>query len=89
VGKLAVVGVVSQSGSLEAVLIGSVAMFVGGVGSIAGAVLGGIVLATMQTLAAGYISGTWSDVIVYGMLLAVILLRPAGLLGSRRIGSLD
>jgi branched-chain amino acid transport system permease protein len=60
-------------------------VIIGGIDSISGALVGGLIVATIQTLVGFYLSGTWVDPICYGLLLAVLLLRPRGLFGTREI----
>jgi branched-chain amino acid transport system permease protein len=57
------------------------AAVVGGIGSIAGAVLGGLLIGLAESFATGYISSTYTNLIVFGVLIAVMLVRPSGLLG--------
>jgi branched-chain amino acid transport system permease protein len=57
------------------------AAVVGGIGSISGAVLGGFVIGIAEAMVTGYISSTYTNLIVFGILIAVMLLRPSGLLG--------
>jgi branched-chain amino acid transport system permease protein len=57
------------------------AAVIGGLTSIPGAVVGGLVIGVAQQLATGYISGQAANVVVYGILMAVLLLRPYGLFG--------
>jgi branched-chain amino acid transport system permease protein len=57
------------------------AAVVGGIGSIAGAMLGGMVIGIAEAMITGYISSTYSNLIVFGILIAVMILRPQGLLG--------
>ena len=47
-----------------------------------GAVLGGLVLGIAETLGAGYISSAYEDVFAFGLLVLILILRPAGLLGK-------
>jgi branched-chain amino acid transport system permease protein len=58
------------------------AAVIGGLTSIPGAVVGGLVIGVIQQLATGYISGAAANVVVYGVLMAVLLLRPYGLFGT-------
>jgi branched-chain amino acid transport system permease protein len=57
------------------------AAVVGGIGSITGAMLGGLVIGIAESFVTGYISSTYTNLIVFGILIAVMLLRPSGLLG--------
>ena len=54
----------------------------GGIGSIPGAFLGGILLGVIESLARGYISTQLSNSIVFAVLIIILLVRPAGLLGK-------
>jgi branched-chain amino acid transport system permease protein len=66
-------------------LKGFTAAVVGGIGSIPGAMLGGILVGLAEAYATGYAGGRWSDLIVFGILIFVLLVRPSGLLGTRAI----
>ena len=57
------------------------AAVIGGIGNIRGALLGGLVLGVAEAVATGFLSSTYRDVITFALLVAVLLLRPAGLLG--------
>jgi branched-chain amino acid transport system permease protein len=57
------------------------AAVVGGIGSIPGAMLGGMLIGIAESFVTGYISSTYSNLIVFGILIVVMLLRPSGLLG--------
>ncbi len=61
-----------------------VAAVLGGIGSIPGAMLGGIILGIIESLSKAYISTQLSDAIVFGVLVVVLLVRPSGLLGKQR-----
>jgi branched-chain amino acid transport system permease protein len=63
-------------------LKGFTAAVVGGIGSIPGAMLGGLLVGLTESFAAGYVGGRWSDLIVFGILIGVLLVRPSGLLGT-------
>ena len=66
-------------------LKGFTAAVVGGIGSIPGAMLGGLLVGLAEAFAAGYVGGRWADLIVFGILIGVLLVRPSGLLGTRAI----
>ena len=61
------------------------AAVVGGIGSIPGAMLGGLVVGLAEAYATGYVGGKWSDLVVFSLLVVVLLVRPTGLLGARAI----
>lgn len=59
------------------------AAVLGGIGSIPGAMLGGILLGIIETFAKAFLSTQFSDAIVFGVLIIILLVKPAGLLGKR------
>ncbi len=59
-----------------------IAAVFGGIGIIPGAMIGGVSIGIIQTLAGGYISTLWQDAIVYGLLIIILVFKPAGLLGK-------
>jgi branched-chain amino acid transport system permease protein len=63
-------------------LKGFTAAVVGGIGNIPGAMVGGFLLGFAETFATGFISSTYRDVIAFGVLILVLLIRPSGLLGA-------
>ena len=58
------------------------AAVLGGIGSIPGAMIGGIFLGIFEGFGAGYISSEWKDVFAFGLLIAFLLFRPSGILGE-------
>lgn len=60
-----------------------VAAVLGGIGSIPGALIGGLSIGLLETLSKAYISTTFSDAIVFGILIVILLIKPAGLLGKK------
>lgn len=58
-----------------------VAAVLGGIGSIPGAVLGGIVMGIAEVMVVGYLSPTYRDAIAFVLLIVILLVRPAGILG--------
>jgi branched-chain amino acid transport system permease protein len=57
------------------------AAVLGGIGSIPGAVLGGMVLGWTESFATGYVSSDYEDVFAFGLLVFILIFRPAGILG--------
>ena len=68
-------------GSMPGIRAFTAAVF-GGIGSIPGAMLGGMLLGLIETLGGAFISTQFSDAIVFMVLIVVLLLKPAGLLGK-------
>lgn len=60
-----------------------VAAVFGGIGSVPGAFIGGILLGIIENLAKAYISSQLSDAIVFSVLIIVLLVRPTGILGKK------
>lgn len=63
-------------------LQGFAAVVIGGMGDVRGSALGGLLIGVVQTLSASYISASYQDAITFGLVLAVLLWRPKGLLGT-------
>ena len=59
-----------------------VAAILGGIGNIPGAALGGLLLGTVETFVGGSQYSTYKDAIAFGILIVILLFRPAGLLGK-------
>ena len=60
-----------------------IAAIIGGIGNIPGAMLGGLLLGLFNAFAAGYVSSSWQEAITFGLLIAILLVRPTGILGER------
>ncbi len=58
------------------------AAVIGGIGNLRGAMLGGFVLGMIESLAAGFVSSGYKDVIAFAILILVLIFRPGGLLGE-------
>ena len=69
------------TGAMPGIKAFTAAVF-GGIGSVPGAMLGGILLGIIEQLSKTYISTLWSDAIVFGVLVLVLVVKPTGLLGK-------
>lgn len=72
----------STTGAMPGIKAFTAAVF-GGIGSIPGAMLGGILLGVIENLSKGYISTQLSDAIVFAVLIIVLLVKPTGILGKK------
>lgn len=70
------------TGAMPGIKAFTAAVF-GGIGSIPGAMLGGVLLGVIENLSKGYISTQLSDAIVFAVLILVLLIKPTGLLGKK------
>lgn len=70
------------TGSMPGIRAFTAAVF-GGIGSVPGAMLGGILLGIIETLSKAYLPNQFSDAIVFGVLIVVLLVKPTGLLGKQ------
>ena len=70
------------TGSMPGIRAVTAAVF-GGIGSIPGAMLGGILIGIIETFAKAYISTQFSDAVVFSVLIIILLVKPAGLLGKQ------
>jgi branched-chain amino acid transport system permease protein len=61
------------------------AAVVGGIGSLPGAMLGGLLIGLAESFTIGYISSTYSNLLVFALLITVMLVRPSGLLGQAQL----
>jgi len=59
-----------------------IAAVVGGLGSLPGAVLGAVILGVTETFAAAFVSSAFRDLFSYALMIIIILIKPAGLLGT-------
>ncbi|OQY08127.1 MAG: branched-chain amino acid ABC transporter permease [Fusobacteriia bacterium 4572_132] len=59
-----------------------IAAVLGGIGSIPGAVIGGLIMGISESLVVGYISSTYRDAIAFAILILILLVKPAGILGK-------
>lgn len=77
------VGSIDPNMGLNAILIATVAVILGGIGSMPGAALAGLVLAAFTVFSQGYLSARWTDVVVYLAVVAVVMFWPQGLMGRK------
>ena len=63
-------------------LVAFTAAVVGGIGSIPGAMIGGLAIGIGRAFSIGYVSSSYQDVIVFAILIGFLLLRPSGLFGT-------
>jgi branched-chain amino acid transport system permease protein len=67
------------------VFAGFVAVAFGGLGSFVGGLIGGLVIGFLSQITAATVGAEWTDAVLFGTLLAVYLVRPTGLLGTRPV----
>lgn len=70
------------TGSMPGIKAFTAAVF-GGIGSIPGAMIGGVLLGVIEIFSKSYISSELADAIVFGVLIVVLLVKPTGLLGKK------
>ena len=63
-------------------LKGFAAAILGGLGSIPGAIAGGLVFGVLEALSAGFISSTWTKAIAYIVMVVVLMVKPSGIVGE-------
>lgn len=68
---------------LNAIIKGIVAAIIGGIGSIPGALIGGLFLGVIENLGIWKISAGWKDAIAFAVLIIFLLFRPEGILGNK------
>lgn len=66
-------------------LKGLAVIIVGGMGSLPGAMLGGLILGLAEVFSVVWISSSWRDAVAFGLLFVILLARPQGLLGRRSV----
>jgi branched-chain amino acid transport system permease protein len=60
-----------------------VAAVLGGIGNLPGAVLGGILIGVTRSMSDQYVEARWTNTVVFGILILILVFRPSGLLGAR------
>ncbi len=71
---------------MNAILKGIIASIIGGIGSIPGAMLGGLFLGLAENLGIWKISAGWKDCIAFVILIVFLLIRPSGIMGVKTQG---
>lgn len=59
-----------------------VAAVLGGIGNLRGAVVGSLIIGLAESLIIGYGGSTWKDALAFGILILILVLKPAGLFGK-------
>ncbi|TAK73003.1 MAG: branched-chain amino acid ABC transporter permease [Betaproteobacteria bacterium] len=80
-----ITGTVDPQFGFNLMVLGFVAAVFGGMGSIVGALVGGIALGVAEKLAGGFISTAFGDAVAFAILMAVLAIRPQGLFGRREM----
>jgi branched-chain amino acid transport system permease protein len=62
---------------------GFIIVVLGGLGSIGGAILGGIIIGLIESVGPQFMAATWTEAIVYGLFLLVLFVKPSGLFGMK------
>lgn len=88
---IAGIAIALQVGAVDPVSVSQVGLLVfpvvivGGVDSLRGALVGGVLIAAIQNVVLQYLGGNWVDPMAYAALLVMLLVRPTGLFGSRAV----
>ncbi len=86
VAGIVVASITSLSPALGGAALAVLAVIIlGGLDSIAGAIVAGLIVGLLESLTAGYLGGKVRDIVPYVVVLLILLLRPYGLFGTRRI----
>ena len=62
---------------------GFIIVVLGGLGSIGGALMGGIIIGLIESVGPQFMTATWTEAIVYGLFLLVLFVKPSGLFGQK------
>ena len=60
-------------------------IIVGGLGSLPGALVGGLILGLAEVYAVNYVGSSWRDMVAFGLLFLILILRPQGMFGGRKV----
>jgi branched-chain amino acid transport system permease protein len=80
---MAPVSFVYPAMGMTPLLIAFAAVIFGGMGNLSGAVLGSFIMAGTQVFSTQYFSSVFSDIAIFGIMIAILLFRPKGILGGR------
>ncbi|MDP7602626.1 MAG: branched-chain amino acid ABC transporter permease, partial [Alphaproteobacteria bacterium] len=80
---------IDYAGGMLLAIKGFSAAMLGGMGSIVGAVIGGLVFALLESLAATYVSNAVKELITFVVIINVLLFMPRGIMGARRVEGFD
>ncbi len=80
-----ITGTVEPQFGFHLIILGFVAAVFGGMGSIVGALIGGIALGIAEKLAGGFISTAFGDAMAFAILMVILAIRPQGLFGQREV----
>jgi branched-chain amino acid transport system permease protein len=64
-------------------LIAFTAAVFGGIGNIPGAAIGGLLIGMVRAFSDSYFDSSWTEIVIFGILIATLVFRPTGLLGMR------
>lgn len=76
-------GTTSYFSGFEVGLMGLTAALLGGIGSVTGAVAGGLVLGLLESYGGAVFGAAWQDVIAFAVLIVILFVRPTGIIGQR------
>jgi branched-chain amino acid transport system permease protein len=86
IAGIVVASITSLSPAVGVTALGVLAVIIlGGLDSIAGAIVAGLIIGLLESLTAGYLGGKVRDIVPYVVVLVILLVRPYGLFGTRRI----
>lgn len=86
IAGIVVASMTSLSPALGGAALGVLAVIIlGGLDSIAGAIVAGLIIGLLESLTAGYLSGKVRDIVPYVAVLLILMIRPYGLFGTRQV----
>ena len=86
VAGIVVASMTSLSPALGGAALGVLAVIIlGGLDSIAGAIVAGLIIGLLESITAGYLSGKVRDIVPYAAVLLILMIRPYGLFGTRQV----